>query len=103
MAKYYNTTRGPIACSLLSGASVAARPKSWFTIAPADEGSPGLLSMVRKGYLVRSKISDSIEEVSESKTSESSAVLLLPTSDFTVELSTPSKAEGSKTETKKKS
>jgi hypothetical protein len=58
MAKYYNTTRGPLAASLSSGASIAIPPKSWTAIDAGDEGSPGLAPLIRKGFLVRSKLTE---------------------------------------------
>jgi hypothetical protein len=56
MSRYYNTTRGPIAVSLSSGKAVSVPPKSWIEIDPGDEGSPNLVPIVRKGYLVRSAL-----------------------------------------------
>lgn len=56
MAKYYNTTRGPIAVSLSSGKQLSIPPKTWTDIDSADEGSAMLVPMVRKGFLVRSAI-----------------------------------------------
>lgn len=63
MAKYYNTTRGPIAVALSSGASMTLMPKSWTDIAPSDEGSPNLAPMIRKGFLKRSALADLAEPV----------------------------------------
>lgn len=56
MAKFYNTTRGPIAVSLSSGNQLSIPPKTWIEIDPADEGSAMLVPMVRKGFLVRSSV-----------------------------------------------
>lgn len=69
MAKYYNTTRGPLAVSLSSGASLSIPPKKWVEIGAADEGSTNLVPLVRKGYLKRSALADlpatPVVEVSE--------------------------------------
>ncbi len=56
MAKYYNTTRGPLAVTLSGGGSLSIPPKSWIEIAPSDEGSPNLAPLCRKGYLRRSAV-----------------------------------------------
>lgn len=58
MANYYNTTRGPISVSLSSGKEMSIPPKSWIEIDRADEGSASLVSMVSKGFLVRSAVAD---------------------------------------------
>lgn len=63
MAKYFNTTRGPIAISLSSGVSVSFPPKRWTEIALADEGSVNLVPLLRKGFLKRSTLADLSEVV----------------------------------------
>jgi hypothetical protein len=58
MAKYYNKTRGPLAVSLSSGASAIIPPKTWVEIDAADAGSPDMISLVGRGYLVKSKVEE---------------------------------------------
>lgn len=58
MAKYYNTTRGPLAVSLSSGKALTISPKTWVEIDPADEGSSALVALKRKGYMKRSVLED---------------------------------------------
>jgi hypothetical protein len=56
MSRYYNATRGPLALALPSGKSLSIPPKKWVEIVPGDEGSASLVALVRKGFLVRSKV-----------------------------------------------
>lgn len=56
MADYYNRTRTPLGVTLRGGGSISVGPKTWCYIAPADEGTPGLASMLRKGFLVKAAV-----------------------------------------------
>jgi hypothetical protein len=56
MAKFYNTTRGPLGASLSSGASVSFPPKAWTEVDDADAASASLTSLLRKKFIVPSKL-----------------------------------------------
>lgn len=56
MARYYNTTRGPIPLSLSGNRSMSIPPKSWVELDAKDETTAALIAEVKKGHLVRSRI-----------------------------------------------
>lgn len=56
MTRYYNTTRGPLALPLRSGATVSIPPKQWVDIDPSDESSAQVIQYKSKGFLVREKV-----------------------------------------------
>lgn len=99
MAKYYNTTRGPIAVALSSGASLTVLPKSWTEISPSDEGSPNLAPMIRKGFLKRSALPDPVVEPLVV-----SALVPAPVSSVVTDIEEfpAARVDGVKNETKKK-
>jgi hypothetical protein len=58
MGRYYNKTRGILPVTLASGAPLSVPAKSWVTIPVSEENSSSIANAVRRGFLVRSTISD---------------------------------------------
>lgn len=57
MGEFFNTTRGPLAATLLDKSSCSIPPKKWVTIPADQENSASIVRLVEKGFLVRSKVS----------------------------------------------
>jgi hypothetical protein len=56
MMRYFNRTKGSVAVSFKSGASIAAPSKGWFEVPPEEDGSASILEHVAKGHIVRQMI-----------------------------------------------
>jgi len=63
MGDYYNKTRGPLSVTLNDGSAASVSPKTWLYVTPANEGSPTIVKLVEKGFLVRSKVALTAELV----------------------------------------
>ena len=58
MGRYYNKTRASLSVILHGGGSIAIPSKQWATIPASDENSSSIASAIRKGFLVRSNVSE---------------------------------------------
>lgn len=63
MGEFFNTTRGPLAATLLDKSSCSIPPKKWVTIPADQENSASIVRLVEKGFLVRSKVNSQPEPI----------------------------------------
>lgn len=100
MAKYFNTSNGPIAVELRNGKSASIPGKTWANIPSEQEGSEDLIRAVRKGFLVRSVVEDdAVSEVSPPAVLEVSSTVETPSKVEDVSSTEKASAEEAPAET----